>query len=767
MKKFYIILIAIALIAVTVFVHQRNEHNENAEMKRFAEIIANETDEDFEQATLKIIGEIENDSLFHKMINSNIIPSDDSIASYLNSNYFNNIELYKNYNRTFTLCNNSTLIRLNDNDSLVSCDEYFANIFESYNSYFFEKGLCHIDDPTSDIYYIVIMMFDNYQTLYMEFYKEKIFNKLLLDSDSANIDNFIIPNLKNYSFAIYKNNILHYKLGNYYYPNSFKNFISQEDGLHRGKEFKHFILNDLDNYKSIVVSIEFERWMKFVAPISLIFFTLLLAYFLYIFFENSRSNIFKRSFHGKMQFTVLLVLTFSFIAIGITSFLFLRNNITKKTQIEQYKQANIIRNNLESNILTENNISNYDFISHLKETFFCDISIYNLDGILINSTLPGVNIGEDVINENAYRTILFDNAGYYLQKESYKDEKYSAYYFPILDINNKIIAILNVIYFDFQLEYNDNLSDFAFNYLNIIIVLLIISSIIVILITRKTLKPLKIIEEQMGKINLEGKNEPINFRGRDEIGALVQQYNNMCRQLEIAANKLARNERESAWREMARQVAHEIKNPLTPMRLNIEYLQMLWDRKDPKFEENLKETLNSLLEQIDTLSQIATAFSDYAKLPENVSTTFNLAELIKSTIKLYDVEKNITISLSYNEKADWSLYADKNNIGRVLGNIIKNATQAIGKKENGRIEVKLSRLGERYNIKIEDNGCGIKDEDKAKIFFPNFTTKSSGMGVGLSVSQDIIQDIGGNITFESETGKDTVFTIEIPILKNM
>ena len=766
MRKIYIILIAIALIAATVFIHQRNENKENAEMERFAQIIANERDEEFEKATEQIIDEIKNDSLFNKMLDSDIVPSDDSITVYLNTNYFNKIELYKNYNRTFTLCDNSTLIRFNDNDSLQSCDEYFANIFESYSSYFFENGLCHIDDPTSDIYYIVIMMFDNYQTLYLEFYKEKIYNKLLLDSDSTNFDNFIIPNLKNYSFAIYNNNILHYKLGNYYYPNSFKNFISQEDGLHRGKEFKHFILNDLDNNKSIIVSIESERWMKFVAPISIIFFTLLLAYFFYIYFEKSRSNIFKRSFHIKMQFTVLLVLTFSFFAIGITSFLFLRNNITKKTQIEQYKQANIIRNNLESNILAENNISNHDIIYSLKETFFCDISIYDLDGILINSTLPGANIDEDILNENAYKTILFDNAGYYLQKESYKDEKYSSYYFPILDKNNKLIAILNVIYFDFQQEYNDNLSDFALNYLNIIIVLLVISSIIVILITRKTLKPLKIIENQMRKISLEGINEPINFKGRDEIGALVKQYNNMCRQLEIAANKLARNERESAWREMARQVAHEIKNPLTPMRLNIEYLQILWDRKDAKFEENFKETLKCLLEQIDTLSKIATAFSDYAKLPENTPTSFDLAELLKSTIKLYDVEKNITISLSYNEKDAWTLYADKNNLSRVFGNIIKNAIQAIG-SEQGLIKVILSKLGKKYQIKISDNGCGIKDDDKNKVFFPNFTTKSSGMGVGLSVSQDIVQRMGGSITFESEVGKGTVFIIDIPILKEI
>lgn len=238
----------------------------------------------------------------------------------------------------------------------------------------------------------------------------------------------------------------------------------------------------------------------------------------------------------------------------------------------------------------------------------------------------------------------------------------------------------------------------------------------------------------------------------------------MCRQLKIAANKIARNERESAWREMARQVAHEIKNPLTPMRLNTEYMQMLWERKDPKFEENFNETLKSLLEQIDTLSKIATAFSDYAKLPENTPTTFDIVELMKNIIKLYDVEKNISFSFVYNEKDSFSMFADKNNLGRVFGNLIKNSIQAIGDKP-GLIEVSVENLRHFYRIQISDNGCGIKEEDKKKVFFPNFTTKSSGMGVGLSVAHDIIQGLGGEINFQSDEGTGTVFRIDIPVLK--
>ena len=751
MKKIFIILIAIALIATSIFVYEKNESDENADMERFAEVIADESDYDFESAATIFIEKIKNDQNVNGWF-ENTIPSDDSIFNYLKIQYFNQIELLKDYTTSFAVCDNETLIKLDD-DTEVICNDWFVNLLDKNDKTVINDNLVLVDDPTTDTYYLIAIDFPGNHSIFLEFYKDK------------NINRFATDNLKNYSFSIYKNNILDYKFGNYLYPNSLKNFISQDDGIHKGNRYKHLILNVLNHNKTVVVTIEYERWLRFVAPFSIIFFALLLSYFLYLYFYEGRTY-FHKSFHGKMQITILLTLTLSFFIVGFVSFLFLNNNIKKKTEITQYKQANIIRNRLETTILDENSLTNNEYLHGLAEIFICDINIYDLDGNLINSTLGDhAHEGDyQTINDNAYKTICGEGAGYLMQTEFYGDEKCSSYYFPILDKNNELIAVLNVPYFNSDSEYDDRISNFIINYINIIIILLCITSIIMILITRKTLKPLKIIEEQMGKINLEGNNEPINFEGHDEIGALVQQYNNMCQQLEIAANKLARNERENAWREMARQVAHEIKNPLTPMRLNIEYLQMLWERKDPNFEANFKETLNSLLEQIETLSKIATAFSNYAKLPENTPISFDLSELLKSTIKLYDVEKNISITLIYNEKEEWPLFADRNNLGRVFGNIIKNAIQAIG-SEKGHIEVTLNKLRERYKVQISDNGCGIKDEDKNKVFFPNFTTKSSGMGVGLSVSQNIVQAMGGNITFSSKVGICTVFIIDIPILK--
>ncbi len=762
MKKIFVILIALVLIVITVFVHRRNENRENAEMERFAQIIADETDEDFEQTTTDIIEKIKNDDLFNSWVNDDNLPSDDSILSYLDSKYFNN-DLFDYYNKTLIVCDSSSIIV--QYDMGVNCEAIYKSVLAE--SLQINENLYRKDDSTSDIYYIVKVKLNDWQNLYIEFYNQKIFNKFSVYADSTKLQNLLIPNLKNYSIAIYNNDILHYKFGNYLFPNNINNFIAKEDGIHKGENYKHLILNDLENQKTVVVTIESVRWLRYATPFSIIFIVILLTYFLYSYLKNGRKSIFKQSFHGKMQLMILIILALVFFSIGIVSYLFLRNNVMKKTQITQYKQANIIRNNFEQNI-AEYGVSGLNdlvMIWNLSDSFFCDINIYDNNGFLINSSMAVIMFG-DTINKAAYRNIVDEEAGYFVQTEYYKGEKNTSYYFPILDENNELAGILNVIYFDFNSEYDDQLSNFVINYINIILVLFGISAVIVIFITRKTLKPLKIIEEQMGKISLDGTNEPIDFKGHDEIGALVQQYNNMCRQLEIAANKLARNERENAWREMARQVAHEIKNPLTPMQLNIEYLQILWDRKDPKFGDNFKQTLASLLEQIETLSRIATAFSNYAKLPDNSPTSFDLSELLKSTIKLYDVEKNISITLNYNEKENWTMFADRNNLGRVFGNIIKNAIQAIG-TNNGHIELTLNKLGERYIIKISDNGCGISDEDKAKIFYPNFTTKSSGMGIGLSLSQNIIQAIGGNISFTSEKGIGTVFTIDVPILKEI
>ena len=242
---------------------------------------------------------------------------------------------------------------------------------------------------------------------------------------------------------------------------------------------------------------------------------------------------------------------------------------------------------------------------------------------------------------------------------------------------------------------------------------------------------------------------------------MVKQYNQLIKELEKSAAELKRTTTETAWRGVARQVAHEIKNSLTPMRLSVQLLQRNIDNGKAT-PEQIQRTTNTLIEQIDALSDIASSFSRYAKLPENNPQPLDLAELIQNVVSLYDNAENIIFQFNYEPETDYTYNGDKTNLNSAITNLVKNATQAIGSKPDGKIEVTLTDTGTAFIISVKDNGKGIKDEDKDRIFLPNFTTKSGGSGVGLSLTYNIVQAAGGTITFESQEGKGAEFIIELP-----
>ena len=199
------------------------------------------------------------------------------------------------------------------------------------------------------------------------------------------------------------------------------------------------------------------------------------------------------------------------------------------------------------------------------------------------------------------------------------------------------------------------------------------------------------------------------------------------------------------------------------MRLSVQLLQRNIENGKAT-PEQIQRTTNTLIEQIDALSDIASSFSRYAKLPENHPQPLDLAELIGNVVNLYDNIENIEFHYDYDPSQDHTYNGDKTNLNSAIGNLIKNATQAIGSKPDGRIDVRLQSTETNFIISVKDNGKGIKEEDKSQIFLPNFTTKSGGSGVGLSLTYNIIQAAGGTISFESEEGKGTMFVVEL--LKN-
>jgi len=271
------------------------------------------------------------------------------------------------------------------------------------------------------------------------------------------------------------------------------------------------------------------------------------------------------------------------------------------------------------------------------------------------------------------------------------------------------------------------------------------------------------LQDKFRKIRLGAKNDPILYHSRDELGGLVKEYNRAIGELAQSANRLARSERESAWREMAKQIAHEINNPLTPMKLSIQHLKRAYDNNSERFSEYMEKISRSLVEQIDSLSDIATEFSNFAKMPVAQNERMDIIEKINNVIPIFAIDDNKrAFHTDYHGLEHAMIFADKEQISRVFINLFKNALQAIPKGRQAEIRIDVQRIDRMVWVQVKDNGIGIPEEMQEKIFRPNFTTKSSGMGMGLSIVHSIIKSIDGTISFKTSRGEGTTFIISLP-----
>jgi len=295
--------------------------------------------------------------------------------------------------------------------------------------------------------------------------------------------------------------------------------------------------------------------------------------------------------------------------------------------------------------------------------------------------------------------------------------------------------------------------------------LLALSIILSLVISNWLTRPLQILQESLSKLKLGSKNEKIKYTAKDEIGLIVNAYNEKIEELEAAAEKLTRTERETAWREMAKQVAHEIKNPLTPMKLSVQQLLRAYDPENPeKSKEQIKKVVDSVIEQIDGLTRIANEFSNFAQMPQPKKEKQDLVALIENTLVVYENREDYVIETITEEK-EISVNIDKSQIIQVLNNLIKNAIQSLHNTKKGeiKIDITLKNVKNQVSVTISDNGTGISKVDQEKIFIPHFTTKSKGSGIGLSLVKQIIENHGGKIWFSSEEGKGSSFSFSVPI----
>jgi two-component system nitrogen regulation sensor histidine kinase NtrY len=324
------------------------------------------------------------------------------------------------------------------------------------------------------------------------------------------------------------------------------------------------------------------------------------------------------------------------------------------------------------------------------------------------------------------------------------------------------LAYLNLQYISKQDELENQISRFLLAIINIMVLMLAISTILAIVVSNRLTSPLKYIQESLNKVQFGSDNKAIEYEGTDEIGELVQEYNRKVAELQESATQLAKSERESAWREMAKQVAHEIKNPLTPMKLSIQHMKRSIQVKDEDSQIKLNRVTASLIEQIDALTKIANEFSNFAKMPKAVEEAVNLSTIVENAYAVFSESDEYQIELNNLVNDDAIIWSDKTLCLRVFNNLIKNALQAIPSNEEGLIKLYLTDEGDHYLVEVRDNGVGISNEQAEKIFVPYFTTKSTGTGLGLAMSQQIIENMNGKISFKSVVNKETSFFVSLP-----
>jgi nitrogen fixation/metabolism regulation signal transduction histidine kinase len=285
-----------------------------------------------------------------------------------------------------------------------------------------------------------------------------------------------------------------------------------------------------------------------------------------------------------------------------------------------------------------------------------------------------------------------------------------------------------------------------------------------VFISGRLTSPLSMLSEGLASVELGKKSEHLEYKGSDEIGEMVKQYNRMVDELDESAEKLADSEREYAWREMAKQIAHEIKNPLTPMKLNIQQLLKSWKDGIPDFGARIEGFSRNQIEYIDTLSSIASAFSSFAKMPGTNPMEVDLLDHVRSTLELFKNTDNVTFEVHWPHESKIFIFADREHLNGIFSNLFKNSIQAIPSGRKGLVEVKTEVVRNKVIISVHDNGSGIPEELQKKMFTPNFTTKSSGTGLGLSIVKKYIEGSNGRVWFESEAGKGTVFHLEFPLM---
>ncbi|MBC6110753.1 ATP-binding protein [Pedobacter fastidiosus] len=597
---------------------------------------------------------------------------------------------------------------------------------------------------------------------------------------------------KGYSIALYSNNKLLNQSGNYTYPlngSIFKgvkdDFVnSSDDELH----YSHLIYKPSDS-KMVVISKEKVGYVERLAALSFFFivfiiFSLLLYGLVWLiknldddrvgWFSINRSlmiNANKILYKTRIQLSIVLSVVATLLIVGWTTYYYMNNEYRSQQDILIKDKIRKVQQNFEKQVFNngiisndENSVADFNTFADINNA---DLNLYDTRGDLMMTTYPKLFNFKVIGRKMGPMAYIYlhdlQRSEFINSKEKIGSLTYAAAYAPIRNAQNKTIAFISLPNYSNEEEYSDKIALFVSNLINIYALVFVAIGVLAVFLANQITSPLTFIQESISRTKIGQRNEPIVWRRHDEIGSLIKEYNNMIAALEDSALKLARSERESAWREMAKQVAHEIKNPLTPLKLGVQLLEKSWKEKDPNFEIKFNKFSKSFIEQIDSLSKIASEFSNFAKMPDTRLEKLEILPIVERAREVFKSTENVEIDILYKATFTLHILADSDQLLRTFNNLFKNAIEAIDGDSKCCITAVLYNDNDNVYIEIKDNGKGIDPVLHDKIFVPNFTTKTSGTGLGLAFVKQATENAGGTITFTSVIGVGTIFYLTFPL----
>ncbi len=592
-----------------------------------------------------------------------------------------------------------------------------------------------------------------------------------------------------YSYAIYNNRELVDYYNGYVFPTRLSPAQVPKSSFTRLQNAGYDELWYRDNNKVVVIARRDNLWLESMTLVAYLFTTFLLLLGLFrLAAMLVRSRLRRELIRKELQLnlrtqvhgTIIFISLFSFLVIGAATIVFFINRYNKNKQDQLSKAIQIMTNEVQSKIdsrfffdymlkLYEEGRNEFleNLVQEVSEIHGTDINIYDLNGELRLSSNPFIydkGILSARMNPEAYYQVHTKRLVQVTTEEQMGGISYQSIYSPVRDEKGNAYAYLNMPSFDSQEELKKEISNFLVTIINLNAFIFLFAGVIALFITNRITSSFALISEKMRAVSLGQHNDEIEWRRDDEIGELVTEYNKMVLKLEESAAALAKSEREGAWREMARQVAHEIKNPLTPMKLSIQYLQKAIDNNSGDVKQLTSNVARTLVEQIDHLSKIASEFSQFANISNATNEHFDLHEILYSLSHLYDSSEQVAFHWIPVAR-QLPVLADRTQLNRLFTNLLQNAVEATLHKDHRMVRVLEELEDHKVRVSITDNGDGIPETMRGKIFTPNFTTKSSGTGLGLAMSKGIVEQAKGQIWFETLEGGGTTFFVELPLVE--